>query len=128
MKTFLVVALTLGVVSAGEAQTLKYQPSVVTLVGTMTSGTGDGPGGAKVVFPAIKLAVPVRVEPDASDSRTQPEDGVSLIQLVISSTATMALYESLKDKPATVTGTLFHSSSPEYHHTKVLITVKEIDP
>ena len=94
----------------------------------MTSGTAEGPGGAKVVFPAIKLAVPVRVEPDATDSRTQPEDGVSLIQLVISSTATMALYESLKDKPATVTGTLFHSSSPEYHHTKVLITVKEIDP
>ena len=128
MKTLLVVSLTLGVVSAGEAQTLKYQPSVVTLVGTITSGTGEGPGGEKVVFPAIKLAVPVRVEPDATDSRTQPEDGVSLIQLVISSTATMALYESLKDKPATVTGTLFHSSSPEYHHTKVLITVKEIDP
>ena len=100
----------------------------MTLAGTMTSGTAEGPGGAKVVFPAIKLAVPVRVEPDATDSRTQPEDGVSLIQLVISSTATMALYQSLKDKPATVTGTLFHSSSPEYHHTKVLITVKEIDP
>jgi hypothetical protein len=127
MRTLYVLALTLGVASAGEAQTLKYQ-AVVTLTGTMTSGTADGPGGAKVVFPAIKLTVPVRVEPDATDPRTQPEDGISLIQLVISSTATMALFESLKDKPATVTGTLFHSSSPEYHHTKVLITVKEIDP
>ena len=128
MRTLLTLALTLCVAGAGGAQTLKYQPSVVTLVGTLTSGVGQGPGGEKVVFPAIKLTVPVRVEPDAADNRLQAEDGVSLIQLVISSTATMALYESLKDKPATVTGTLFHSSSPEYHHTKVLITVKEIDP
>jgi hypothetical protein len=128
MRTLQVLALTLGVVSAGQAQTLKYQPAVVSLVGTMTSGTAEGPGGAKVAFPAIKLTTPVRVEPDATDTRTQPEDGVSLIQLVISSTATMALFETLKDKPATVTGTLFHASSPEYHHTKVLITVKEIDP
>jgi len=123
----IVALLALFVASAAGAQTLKYQPSVVTLAGTLTSGIGEGPGGEKVVFPAIKLTVPVRVEPDA-DTRTEPEDGVSLIQLVISSTATMALYESLKEKPATVTGTLFHSSSPEYHHTKVLVTVKEIDP
>jgi hypothetical protein len=120
------LALILCVTSAARAQTLKYQPSVVTLVGTLTSGMGQGPGGENVVFPAIKLTVPVRVESDG-DNSTPPEDGVSVIQLVISSTATMALYESLKDKPATVTGTLFHSNSPEYHHTKVLVTVKEID-
>ena len=128
MRTLQVLALIVGVAGAAWTQTLTYQPSVVTLAGTLTSGMAEGPGGEKVVFPAIKLAVPVRVEPGATDTGIQPEDGVSLIQLVISSTATMALYESLKDKPATVTGTLFHSSSAEYHHTKVLVTGKEIDP
>jgi hypothetical protein len=128
MRPLQALALTLCVAGAVEAQTLKYQPAVVNLVGTITNGMAEGPGGEKVVFPAIKLAVPVRVEPDAADTRNQPEDGVSLIQLVVSSTATMALIQSLKDKPAAVTGTLFHSSSPEYHHTPVLITVREIEP
>ena len=127
MRTLQVLALALCVAGAAAAQTLKYQPSVVSLVGTITSGTAEGPGGEKVAFPAIKLTAPVRVEPDATDTRNKAEADVSLVQLVISSTATMALYESLKDKPATVTGTLFHSSAPEYHHTQVLIAVREIE-
>ena len=128
MRTFQILALTMCIAGAAAAQTLKYQPAVVNLAGTLTSGTAEGSGGEKIVFPAIRLTQPVRVEPEATDKTNSPEDGVSLVQLVISSTATMALYESLKDKPATVTGTLFHASSAEYHHTKVLITVREIEP
>ena len=128
MTKLMVLALMLCAAEAAEAQVIKYQPAVVNLVGTLTSGTADGPGGQKVSFPAIRLAAPVRVEPEAADKRNQPEDAVTLIQLVISSTATMALFESLKDKQATVTGTLFHSTSPEYHHTPVLVTVREIEP
>src|SRR5688572_14487108 len=104
MKAVQVLTMALCVAGVAGAQTFKYQPSVVDLIGTITSGTAEGPGGAKVVFPAIELKVPVRVEPDATDTRNKPEDGVSLVQLVISSTATMALYESLKGQAATVTG------------------------
>jgi hypothetical protein len=127
MKRIQVLAWALCVAATAGAQTLKYQPAVVDLVGTITSGVAEGPGGVKVTFPALKLAVPVRVEPDATDTRNKLEDGVSLVQLVTSSTATMALIESLKDKPATVTGTLFHASSPEYHHTPVLIAVRDVE-
>jgi len=108
-----------------QAQTLKYGPAVVQLSGTLTSGKGVEPDDTKIIFPAIKLKAPIRVEGTPGDDADVTEKNISLVQLSLDEKL-MAQYERMKSQAAVVTGTLFHQNTG-HHHTKVLMLVQKIE-
>jgi hypothetical protein len=122
MKKILVaLAIAIAYVAA-NAQTYAYEPAVVTLTGTLILAPGESPNGKQITFPALQLANPIRVEgPDEP-----PEKGVVLLHMVLND-KTMASFQTLKGKRATVTGALFHSDNGN-HQTNVLVTPTAILP
>lgn len=112
----------------GALYAVPYEPVVVRLAGTLTTGKGDTPDDKKTSFPALRLAQPIRVDadPKQKDSPDITEDNVSVIQLNLSE-ALMTQYTQLKERNAVVIGTLYHQITG-HHYTKVLMTVQKIEP
>lgn len=104
---------------------LPYDPSIVTLQGTLVSGNGMTPDGVKLKFPAIRLTEPIAVPPD--EPRDWPaEQGVVLLHMALDG-KNMAAFKRLKGKPVKVTGTLFHADNGN-HQTSVLVFPVSITP
>jgi hypothetical protein len=111
--------------SLAFAKPLPYDPAIVTLQGTLVSGDGMTPDGAKLRFPAIRLAEPIAVPQDAP--RDWPaEQGVVLLHMALDD-KNMAAFKRLKGKPVKVTGTLFHADNGN-HQTSVLVFPVSIMP
>ena len=101
------------------AQTYEYEPSSVTLYGTLVSAPGETPDGDKLMYPALKLIIPITVEGTPGDDfNSQTEKGITLLQLVLKQKM-VKKFKKLKGQRVTVIGTLFHSHTG-HHHTDVL--------
>ena len=107
------------------AETLKYEPETVRLVGTLISSKGMTPDENAVLFPAIKLNIPVRVEADPKEELNQTEENVSIIQLILNEKQ-MEDYKNHKGQLVTIIGKLLHAVTG-HHYTKVLIDVEKIE-
>ena len=107
---------------AAYAQAYKYEPTVVTLQGTLLSAPGEAPSGKKITFPALQLARAITVQGTSADVPT--EKGVVLLHMVLDDKA-MPVFKSLKGTRVNVTGTLFHSDNGN-HQTNVLVTPSTI--
>jgi hypothetical protein len=119
----LAFALTASLATA--AKLLPYEPAIVTLQGTLVSSDGMTPAGARLKFPAIRLAEPIAVPQD--DPRDWPaEQGVVLLHMALDD-KNMAAFKRLKGKPVKVTGTLFHADNGN-HQTSVLVFPVSITP
>lgn len=118
----LVFALTASLASASP---LAYEPAIVTLQGTLLSADGMTPDGAKLKFPAIRLAKPISVPED--EPRDWPaEKNVVLLHMALDE-KNMAAFKRLKGQTVKVTGKLFHSDNGN-HQTDVLIFPVSITP
>ena len=122
MKKTLIALIFAVAGAAASAQPYAYEPAVVRLTGTLLSAPGESPNGKKITFPALQLTSPILVE--GPDEPT--EKGVVLLHMVLND-KTMASFQTLKGKRATVTGTLFHSDNGN-HQTNVLVTPTAILP
>ena len=118
----LAFALTASLVAA---KTLPYDPAIVTLQGTLVSGDGMTPDGAKLKFPAIRLTQPISV-PQDEPRDWSAEQGVVLLHMALDD-KNMAAFKRLKGKPVKVTGTLFHADNGN-HQTSVLVFPVSITP
>jgi len=121
----LILLLSISLVGIALAETLKYEPATVHLIGTLTSGSGMTPDQKQVLFPAIKLNAPVRLEASSNDELNETEEDVSFIQLILNQEQ-MEQYKSIKGKVVVITGKLTHAITG-HHYTKVLITVEKIE-
>ena len=122
---FALAALLIASPAAAATKPLPYEPAIVSLQGTLLSGDGMTPDGDKLKFPAIRLAAPISVPPDAR--RDWPaEQGVVLLHLALDD-RNMAAFKRLKGKPVKVTGTLFHADNGN-HQTNVLMFPVSIKP
>lgn len=123
MKKTLIALILAATSAATSAQPYAYEPAVVSLTGTLLSAPGESPNGRKITFPALQLASPILVEGTPDEPA---EKGVMLLHMVLNN-KTMATFNALKGKRATVTGTLFHSDNGN-HQTNVLVTPTAIVP
>jgi uncharacterized protein DUF4431 len=112
---------------------LRYEPTVVTLRGTLVRKTFPGPPGYESIaqgdrpetYWILHLSQPLCVEQDKEEPRLNPEQkNIRAVQLVVDPN----LYEKQKGligKAVIVTGTLFGSHTG-HHHTAVLLNVRAI--
>jgi hypothetical protein len=111
--------------SLATAKPLPDEPAIVTLQGTLLSADGMTPDGAKLKFPAIRLAKPISVPED--EPRDWPaEKNVVLLHMALDE-KNMAAFKRLKGQTVKVTGKLFHSDNGN-HQTDVLIFPASITP
>jgi len=111
--------------SLATAKPLPYEPAIVTLQGTLLSADGMTPDGAKLKFPAIRLAKPISVPED--EPRDWPaEKNVVLLHMALDE-KNMAAFKRLKGQTVKVTGGLFHSDNGN-HQTDVLVFPASITP
>ena len=111
--------------SLASANPLPYEPTIVTLQGTLLSADGMTPDGAKLKFPAIRLAKPISVPED--EPRDWPaEKNVVLLHMALDE-KNMAAFKRLKGQTVKVTGGLFHPDNGN-HQTDVLIFPASITP
>jgi hypothetical protein len=111
---------------------LTYEPDVVELRGAVVRGTFPGPpkysdisqGDKSETAWILNLVEAVCVEPKASDSLYPGLSGVMRVQLVLDPGQYKKFLPLLEQKVA-VSGKLF-SAHTGHHHTKLLITVKDI--
>ena len=132
--TFLVTTLTVvaGAYLPVCAQCVKYEPSVVTLTGRLSSHLFPGPpnyesikrGDQKERVIILTIAAPVCVD-GGSDAINEPENNIRDLQLVIRKPADWKTVERRLGKRVTVVGTLFHAHTG-HHRTKVLVDVTDI--
>jgi hypothetical protein len=108
---------------------LSYEPTTVTLNGTITRKTFAGPpnyesvkkGDAPEVYWILHLTKPICVNADKNvTGGEEPEKNVYDIQLILSEEQ-YARYKGLLGKRVEVSGKLMHSFTG-HHHTKVLLT------
>jgi hypothetical protein len=125
IRIILFLLLSVSLAGIAHAETLKYEPATVHLVGTLISSTGMTPDEKQVSFPAIKLNAPVRVEAGPNDELNETEENISLVQLILNQEQ-MEQYKSLKGKIVVITGKLSHAITG-HHYTKVLIDVEKIE-
>jgi hypothetical protein len=129
----LVVVLA-GSVSAASAQDrcLNYQPEAAKLRGTIVRRTFPGRpnyesirhGDEPESYWILRLRVPVCI--DSAVDYLPTERNVTDLQLVfMEGAAQYRRYRRFMGRKVTVSGTLFHQDTG-HHHTKVLLTVKEI--
>ena len=80
LAVFLLAAASTGV---ANPDVVRYEPAIVTLVGTLESRQGMDADGKSVLYPALELKAPVRVVADPGDELNRTEERVSTIQLVL---------------------------------------------
>lgn len=113
------------------AETLRYEPSVVTLQGTLSLRNFAGPPNYEDVkkgdrlerYWILTLKNPIRVVASPSDELFSTQENVEEIQLVCPEDCGKK-FSFLSGKDATLTGTLFSAHSG-HHHKNVLMTVKK---
>jgi hypothetical protein len=126
---FLVATASISAVAGSKC--LAYEPSVVTLKGTLIRKTFPGPpnyesirkGDRAEVYWLIQLASPICVNADPSSDLNSSEKEVREVQLVMTS---YAKYENLIGKRVIATGSLF-SAHTAHHRTPVLLTLSKLD-
>ena len=126
--------LTESVVSQNaRSECLSYEPSVVTLSGTLVRKTFPGPPNFESVKKGDKpetgwfldLPQSVCVDEDKVEPDLNPkQSGIHEIQLVLQPEQ-YAQHKSLLGKRVTATGTLFGEHTA-HHHTPVLLTVRTL--
>lgn len=118
--------------ASGAEACLKYEPSVVELVGVMRRRTFPGPpeyksvkeGDRAVTYWVLDLPRPVCLQVAGPDDLTQePEFGVTSLQIVITD---YKASRPLLGKKVRITGTLFHAHTA-HHRTRVLIQPSKIE-
>jgi hypothetical protein len=114
------IALAWRAAPPGQQACLHYEPTVVTLEGTLVRGAPSA--GADT---ALLLAVSPRlcVTPDSSsaDADRQPESGLRELQLAIGPAAVWAELKAIRGTRLRVTGELFHAAPGR--HPPVLLWV-----
>lgn len=130
-RILLLLIATLIADAAGAAQQcLTYEPTVVTLSGTLVRKTFPGPPNFESVENGdraetgyyLQLAPSICTQA-ATDDDAGDHDGVKEIQLVLSGPQYDALRPKLGAR-VTLTGSLFEAHSG-HHHTPVLLMVRE---
>jgi hypothetical protein len=113
---------------------LSYDPATVTLSGKVGRKTFAGPpnyesikrGDEPETYWILRLNSPICVNADENmPGGERPEKDVSDIQLVFSDGGQYARHKGLLGKRVIVSGKLSHAITG-HHHTKVLLTVAEI--
>lgn len=118
--------------TATAAETYHYQPESVTLTGSVSiqtfdgpPGYGDGPNDQQVKVPVLALNNPLVVMPqpgiDVNDPDAQEEDNVTDMQVL--NPEKLALPEGCY----ALTGTLMHQVNAD-HYTPVLLQLKSAAP
>ena len=119
--------------SKSTSQCLSYEPSVVTLSGTLVRKTFPGPpnyeniqkGDSVETSWFVELAKPICVDEDRNAPDLNPARiDIHAVQLVLKPEM-YEKYKSLVGKQVRVTGTLFGEYTG-HHHTPVLLTVTTI--
>ena len=133
MKTiFLIVLASLGLaLPTHSAETLKYEPYVVTLRGKLSLQEFPGPPGYESTaqgdkperFWILTLSSPIRAVASPDDELMQTQDDVKEIQLVCFTGCNERFSFSI-GKTVTLSGTLFSAHSG-HHHKSVLMTVNK---
>jgi hypothetical protein len=117
----------------GETACLLYEPSVVTLKGTLIRKTFPGPpnyesvrkGDRPETYWLVELADPVCVDKDPKDPDLGPaHNDIRIVQLVVEPKLYKS-HASLIGRHVVATGTLFGAISG-HHHTPVLLSVRTL--
>jgi hypothetical protein len=132
MKRALLIGFSLLILTLGSsAQCLEYEPSPVSLVGTIVRRTypgrpnyesikkGDEPERIWVIQLVKAICVSAKDENEAESNQSQ-------VQLVLNE-AQYKEYRNFVGKKVTVSGTLFHGHTG-HHHKKLLIMTSIIKP
>jgi hypothetical protein len=131
----LLLLMSIATLFRGQAkpvsQCLAYEPSVVTLSGTLVRKTLPGPPNYESIQKGdraetswhVQLAKPVCVDEDKNDPRLNPaQKDIRSVQLVLTPEM-YEKYKSLVGKQVRATGTLFGEHTG-HHHTPVLLTIQ----
>lgn len=127
--------LSVGCASSETAGCLKYDPTVVTLRGTLIRRTYPGPpnyeniqkGDGKETFWLLRLDSHICVDEDRVTPELNPrQQNVRTVELVLTPEMYRHPNKSLIGKHVTATGTLFGAITG-HHHTPVLLTVKTLE-
>jgi uncharacterized protein DUF4431 len=120
-----IILLFLTLIHPAPPTCLSYEPEVVKLTGTIRRHTFPGPPNYESIAKGdqaervwlLHLAKPICVN---ASSEWEKATGVSAIELVLTK-----YDKSLVNHRVVVSGTLYHAHTA-HHHTKVLLTVKDI--
>ncbi|MBI5492902.1 MAG: DUF4431 domain-containing protein [Deltaproteobacteria bacterium] len=132
---FLLILFIFVASDANSEECFSYEPTKVTLTGTIIVKTFPGPpefesiekGDRPETYWILKIKRPVCVNGDPKDEvNLETEKNVQDMQLVLS-IGKYARYKHLVTKQVVVDGTLFHAITG-HHHTKVLLEVTSIKP
>ena len=139
MKATLLITTVLLVASfssPARAQCLNYDPTVVTLTGTLSSHIFPGPPNYESIKRGDRKerAIILTLTTPACTTSNEPPQGlddaeknIREIQLVVTKSAHWKTVERRLGERVTITGTLFHSHTG-HHRTKVLLDVASIRP
>jgi len=96
----------------GQPACLHYEPTVVTLEGTLVRRAPPArPGGSADSALLLAVSPPLCVTPDSAsaDADRQPESGLRELQLAIGSDAVWVQLKAIRGARLRVTGELFHA-------------------
>jgi hypothetical protein len=118
----------------GAERCFDYAPSLVTLVGTMSSKTFPGPPNYESVSKGdrpetvfvLNLKGPICTNGDNSDFEKPAHNGVHQLQLLFTDSGMYDAYRPLLDRSVTASGYLF-AAMTGHHHTKVMLQASAID-
>ena len=117
-----------------HAQCLRYEPTVVTLEGTLSTKLFYGPPNygetaqqdAKEPQYLLSLEEPICTDRDPkSPDLNAAESGVTVLQLVAGTAELREALRSALGRKVLVNGTLFHAHTG-HHHTPVVLTLKQV--
>lgn len=113
---------------AGAEQTIAYEPTTVTLTGTLHGGTFVHPKGEHVPFWFLRLREPVAVPADPANSINEAASGVKEIHVYSTDESLRRRLKRRLGHRVSVDGTVFHQHTAWHVRTLVMQVTALHDP